>query len=136
MSSAKRSNQTLWNKIVSQVKKSNKGGKPNQWSARKAQIAVRKYKKSGSRYLTKKSSKNSLHKWTKQNWRTKSGKPSVMGKNATGERYLPYAVIKRTSRKDYSYSSKLKRRSINKNKQYSRQQSKMRRRLSGYLSKN
>ena len=27
-------------------------------------------------------------KWTKQKWRTKSGKPSTQGPKATGERYL------------------------------------------------
>ncbi len=31
----------------------------------------------------------SLANWTKQKWRTKSGKPSTQGSKATGERYLP-----------------------------------------------
>ena len=31
----------------------------------------------------------SLRKWTKQEWGTKSGKPSTQGSKATGERYLP-----------------------------------------------
>ena len=35
----------------------------------------------------------SLKKWTKQKWRTKSGKPSLQ----TGERYLPEAAIKSMS---------------------------------------
>ena len=42
---------------------------------------------------TKKSQK-SLKAWTKQKWRTKSGKPSTQGPNATGERYLPSSAIK------------------------------------------
>jgi hypothetical protein len=135
MSISKRTNQTLWKQIISEVKRSNKGGKPGQWSARKAQLSVKKYKKRGGRYLNKKTKKNSLYKWTKQNWRTKSGKPSIIGKNATGERYLPYELIKQTLKKDYNYSSKLKRRSIKKRKQYSQQQSKMKRKLSKYLKK-
>ena len=37
-----------------------------------------------------KQSQQSLDRWTKQKWRTKSGKPSA----ETGERYLPDAAIK------------------------------------------
>ena len=36
----------------------------------------------------------SLVAWTKQKWRTKSGKPSTQGSKATGERYLPEKAIK------------------------------------------
>ena len=35
--------------------------------------------------------------WTKQKWRTKSGKPSTQGPKATGERYLPEKAIKALS---------------------------------------
>jgi hypothetical protein len=132
---AVKTNPLLWKKIVSQVKSSNKGGKPGQWSARKAQIAVKSYKKRGGRYSGKRSKSNSLHRWTKQKWRTRSGKPSIMGPKATGERYLPVKVIRKTSRKDYDRSSRLKRRSIKRGKQYSRQTSKLRKRLSRYLRK-
>ena len=41
-----------------------------------------------------KKSQKSLKLWTKQEWRTKSGKPSTQGKKATGERYLPKKAIK------------------------------------------
>jgi hypothetical protein len=37
---AKRSNEKLWRRIQQKYYKSNKGGKPGQWSARKAQLAV------------------------------------------------------------------------------------------------
>ena len=39
-------------------------------------------------------SQKSLKSWTKQDWRTKSGKPSTQGSKATGERYLPAKAIK------------------------------------------
>ena len=39
-------------------------------------------------------SQRSLRAWTKQKWRTKSGKPSTQGSKATGERYLPEKAIK------------------------------------------
>lgn len=101
------------------------------WSARKAQLAVRIYKKKGGGYLTKKSKNNSLYKWTKQNWRTKSGKNSVLGPNATGERYLP--ELFRISKKEYMVSTREKRKSLKKGQQYSKEPEKIKKRLSKFL---
>ena len=50
-------------------------------------------------------SQRSLRAWTKQKWRTKSGKPSTQGPNATGERYLPEAAIKALSSSEYAKTS-------------------------------
>lgn len=84
MSTAKKTNQALWKRIVASVKASSKGGDAGEWSARKAQLATQKYKKRGGGYKGPKSSSNSLSKWTKQEWTTSDGKPSK-GK----KRYLP-----------------------------------------------
>jgi len=65
-----------------------------------------------------KKSQKSLKKWTKQKWRTKSGKPSTQGKKATGERYLPEKAIKRLSAKEYAATSRAKRKGTKKGKQY------------------
>jgi len=54
-------------------------------------------------------SQKSLKDWGKQKWRTKSGKPSTQGKNATGERYLPDAAIKSLSSAEYAATSRAKR---------------------------
>ena len=56
-----------------------------------------------------KKSQKSLKKWTKQKWRTKSGKPSTQGSKATGERYLPEKAIKSLSSKEYAATTKKKR---------------------------
>ena len=53
-----------------------------------------------------KKSQKSLKKWTKQKWRTKSGKPSTQGKKATGERYLPEKAIKSLSKEEYAATSR------------------------------
>jgi len=111
---AKKSNPKLWSQIVSSVKSGSKGGNPGQWSARKAQIAVKKYKENGGGYEGKKSSDNSLKKWTDQKWRTKSGKPSLK----TGERYLPEKAIKSLSKKDYEKTTKAKREGMKSGKQF------------------
>ena len=63
----------------------------------------------------------SLRAWTKQKWRTKSGKPSTQGKKATGERYLPTAAIKALSTAEYSASSAAKRKANRAGKQFSKQ---------------
>ena len=114
---AKKTNPTLWSKIVSSVKSGSKGGNAGQWSARKSQLAVKKYKESGGGYEGKKSSNNSLKKWTDQKWRTKSGKPSLK----TGERYLPEKAIKSLTKKEYASTTKAKREGIKKGKQFVKQ---------------
>ena len=50
-------------------------------------------------------SQRSLKSWTKQKWRTKSGKPS----SKTGERYLPEAAIKALSPQEYAATTRAKR---------------------------
>lgn len=109
MSSAVKTNPGKWKRIVAAVKASGKGGSPGQWSARKAQLATQKYKSSGGGYKGPKSPDNSLSKWTKQDWTTKSGKPSTQGPKATGERYLPRKAIESLSSAEYAATTRAKR---------------------------
>lgn len=113
MTTAKKKNPELWKRIVSRVKAGSKGGRPGQWSARKAQLAVSLYKKAGGSYEGPKRS-TSLSKWTQQNWRTKSGKPS----SETGERYLPEKAIKSLTPSEYAATTKAKREGTAKGKQF------------------
>jgi|TARA_R100001510_G_C7596150_1_gene164197 hypothetical protein len=62
-------------------------------------------------------SQQSLRKWTKQKWRTKSGKKS----SETGERYLPSAAIKSLSSAEYAATTRKKRQDKAKGKQVSKQ---------------
>lgn len=71
--------------------------------------------------MTKKAPQKSLDKWTKQDWRTKSGKPSTQGPKATGERYLPAKAIKSLSSEEYARTSAKKRRDTKAGKQHSSQ---------------
>jgi len=70
-------------------------------------------------------SQASLRKWTKQKWRTKSGKPSTQGPKATGERYLPSAAIKALSSQEYAASTAAKRKGTRAGKQFSKQPKKI-----------
>ncbi len=71
-----------------------------------------------------KKSQRSLKAWGKQNWRTKSGKPSTQGSKATGERYLPEKAIKALSSSEYAASSSAKRKATRGGRQFSKQPSK------------
>ena len=66
-------------------------------------------------------SQKSLKKWTKQDWGTKSGKPSTQGSKATGERYLPKAARKKLTAAEYAKTSAKKREDTKKGKQFSKQ---------------
>ena len=59
----------------------------------------------------------SLKAWTKQKWRTKSGKPSAK----TGERYLPEKAIKSLTSAEYSATTRAKREGTRAGKQFVRQ---------------
>jgi hypothetical protein len=67
----------------------------------------------------------SLANWTKQKWRTKSGKPSTQGSKATGERYLPTAAIKALSNQEYAASTAAKRKATRAGRQVSKQPKKI-----------
>jgi hypothetical protein len=65
-----------------------------------------------------KAPQKSLKKWTKQKWRTKSGKPSTQGSKATGERYLPSSAIKSLSSSEYAATTRAKRQGTKAGKQH------------------
>jgi hypothetical protein len=115
-------NPALRERIKNKIMASSKGGKPGQWSARKAQLVAQEYKKAGGGYSGSKTSKQkSLSKWTKEKWGTKSGKPSTQGSKATGERYLPKKAREKLSAAEYAKTSAKKREDMRKGKQFSKQ---------------
>jgi hypothetical protein len=119
--------------IKDRVMASSKGGKPGQWSARKAQLLAQAYEKAGGGYSGEKTkSQKSLSKWTGEKWGTKSGKPSTQGPKATGERYLPKKAREALSKKEYSATSAKKRADTKKGKQFSKQPSKIANKTSKY----
>ena len=77
-------------------------------------------------------SQRSLVAWTKQKWRTKSGKPSTQGKKATGERYLPSAAIKALSPSEYAASTAAKRKAKRAGRQVSKQPKKIAKKTSRF----
>lgn len=78
----------LRERIKNRIMAGSKGGRPGQWSARKAQLLALEYEKAGGGYRGGlKKRQRSLKKWTKEKWRTSDNKPA----NRPGgmRRYLP-----------------------------------------------
>lgn len=114
---AEKTDPVLWDEIKARVTKGSKGGKPGQWSARKAQLATHEYQEAGGGYKGQKDENNSLHQWTEEDWGTKSGKDS----GETSERYLPKQAREHLSKADYERTSRKKRADTKKGHQFSAQ---------------
>ena len=107
--------------------KAKMGGKH---SARAMQLAVKYYKDSGGSYSGTKKKSNKLSKWSKQKWKTKSGKKS----SVTGERYLPEKAIKKLSAKEYAATTRAKRKGTKAGKQFVKQPKKIAKKTKRYRS--
>jgi hypothetical protein len=97
--SAVRSNEPLWEAVKSSIHKGTVGGPKGTWNARKAQLAVKKYKDMGGKYIGAKKH-NSLVKWTEENWGYIDG--------VKGNRYLPEKIRKQLTPAEKATENKLK----------------------------
>jgi hypothetical protein len=109
----KRTKPKLWKSIVSRVKRGSKGGKRGIWSARKSQLAVQLYKKAGGGYRGRKSSSNSLTKWSKQDWGYVSKRDAKKPRAKRG-RYLPKKVRESLTKGQKAYTNRKKREATKK----------------------
>ena len=90
---------TLRKRLKEQVQAGDKGGKPGQWSARKAQLLVREYEKTGGGYVDdghRTPQQQHLQSWGEQDWGTKGG-TRARGREGTS-RYLPEVAWKLLSK--------------------------------------
>jgi hypothetical protein len=86
----------LRDQIKKQVTEGDKGGKPGQWSARKAQLVAHAYEAAGGGYKEKKSApQKSLEAWGEEKWRTEDGDKADREGGMT--RYLPGASWEKLS---------------------------------------
>ena len=107
-------NSALRERLKNKIMAGSKGGRPGQWSARKAQLLAMEYKKSGGGYSGSKTSKQkSLSKWTKEKWRTSDGSPSRGTK-----RYLPDKAWKALSPSEKKATNAAKARGNAQGKQF------------------
>lgn len=75
-----------------------------------------------------KESQKSLNKWTREKWRTKSGKPSAK----TGERYLPTKAINALSSSEYAATTRAKRQGTKAGQQFVAQPKKIAKKTARY----
>jgi hypothetical protein len=88
----------LRRQIKEEIQRSDKGGKPGQWSARKSQFLVQEYEKRGGGYKQdrKDEAAQSLEEWSEQDWQTESGDAQAHQGEVT-KRYLPKTVWEQLS---------------------------------------
>lgn len=110
---AKKSNPALWKRSKEMACKK---GRLCKHSARKMQWAVQYYKSKGGGYIGEKRSSNKLHQWTKQKWRTASGR-----KSGGRLRYLPDKAWAHLSPEQIRRTNKSKLRGYRKGKQWVKQ---------------
>ena len=78
----------LRERLKKQITAGDQGGKPGQWSARKAQLLKHNYEAAGGGYVGKKTAaQQHLSEWTEEKWTTADGQPAERGD--TTARYLP-----------------------------------------------
>ncbi|QDV38506.1 hypothetical protein [Tautonia plasticadhaerens] len=105
--------------IKEDLKASDKGGTPGQWSARKSQLLVREYEKRGGGYTsgTKDEAAKSLEKWTDQDWQTVDGEGDAREGGKT-KRYLPKMVWQALSDEERREAERTKTTKSKAGKQY------------------
>ena len=110
-----RTDDKLWERSKAQAKR--EACKTGQrrcgaWDARIAQRAGKIYRDAGGGYCgTKTSAQRGLTKWTKEDWRTESGKKACR-KTPEGvrcDRYLPAAAWKKLTKAEKSATQRVKR---------------------------
>tara|TARA_Y100000114_G_C11745314_1_gene321273 strand:+ start:732 stop:1121 length:390 start_codon:yes stop_codon:yes gene_type:complete len=117
-------------RIKKRIMAGSDGGRPGQWTARKAQRLAQEYKKAGGGYTGPKTKKQrSLSKWTKQNWRTSDGSKSE-GK----KRYLPDKAWKNMTAAEKRATNRAKAKGNREGKQFVPQPKKIAKKTKRYRS--
>lgn len=107
----------LRERIKKRIMAGSRGGKPGQWSARKAQLLALEYRRAGGGYRGgKKKPQRSLDKWTSEEWTTSDGKPAIREGGTT--RYLPKKAWRRLTPAQRAATNRKKRRGSQSGSQF------------------
>jgi len=108
----------LREQIKQEIKASDKGGRPGQWSARKSQLLTKEYEKRGGGYQGAKDERQkSLQRWGAENWQTKEGSTRAR-RNGETSRYLPKQAWEELSEEQRRATDIQKRRASRTGEQY------------------
>ncbi len=107
----------LRDKIKKQVTEGDKGGKPGQWSARKAQLVASEYEHEGGGYKqAPDKAQESLQQWGDEKWRTADGKKAERQGGTT--RYLPDEAWNKLSKEEQQATNRKKQKGSAEGKQF------------------
>ncbi len=107
----------LRDRIKEEVTRGDKGGKPGQWSARKAQLVAHEYEQQGGGYKQAPAKEQqSLKQWGDEKWRTEDGKKAERKGGTT--RYLPEKAWEALSPEERSATNRKKQEGSKKGKQF------------------
>jgi hypothetical protein len=113
---AKKSNEdkytdpVLREEIKEEIKGSDKGGRPGQWSARKSQLLTQEYEWRGGGYKDDKDeSQKNLERWTEEEWQTQEGDAQARGDDGETKRYLPKKAWEKMSEEEKRETENRKR---------------------------
>lgn len=103
--------------IKKRIMAGSRGGKPGEWSARKAQLLAIEYRRAGGGYRGgKKKPQRSLDKWTREEWTTSDGKPAIREGGTT--RYLPKKAWEKLTPAQRAATNRKKRRASQQGRQF------------------
>ena len=109
----------LRERLKEEIKQSDKGGKPGQWSARKSQLLAREYEKQGGGYKGEKDeSQKHLEKWTEEEWQTQEGDANARQEDGETKRYLPKEAWENLSEEEKEETERKKREGSRQGKQH------------------
>ena len=108
--------------IKEEVMAGDKGGKPGQWSARKAQLVAHEYAAEGGGYKhPRNETQQHLKQWGDEHWDTADGQPAIRDDKEGHEethRYLPDQAWKQLSPAEKKATDEKKVRGSRKGKQF------------------
>ena len=108
----------LREEIKEDIKQSEKGGRPGQWSARKSQLLAREYERRGGGYTGEKDEgQRNLEKWIEEDWQTQEGETQARSGDETA-RYLAKEAWEKMSDEEKRETERRKREGSKRSEQY------------------
>ncbi|MFC0004864.1 hypothetical protein [Micromonospora siamensis] len=108
----------LRDQLKEEIKASDRGGRPGQWSARKSQLLTKEYQKRGGGYQGPRDERQqSLRHWGEQKWQTRKGTTRARHDGET-DRYLPEQAWKELTPEQQRATDARKRRESRSGRQY------------------
>ena len=111
----------LRERLKAEIFAGDRGGRPGQWSARKAQLLAREYVEAGGGYTTDKAHESaaarSLDEWTAEEWTTRDGSGLARHGQETA-RYLPRDAWEQLSPEEAEATDARKRQASRRGQQF------------------